>query len=210
VHALIASILAQAEGEEVSEAKDLYPAPGELIIGLIAFAILFYFTWKWVLPRFKQVLEERREKIQGEMERAEATRKEADKLQEEYRSQLTGARDEANRIIEESRATADQLRRDLQAKAEEEAQGIVARAQEEIRAERDRVFQELRAQVGSIAVEIAGRVVGQSLDEKTHQRLIDEFIDEVASGAAANGNGKGTAEDSGTEDNGTKDNGNGV
>jgi F-type H+-transporting ATPase subunit b len=210
VHALIASILAQAEGEEVSEAKDLYPAPGELIIGLIAFAILFYFTWKWVLPRFKQVLEERREKIQGEMERAEATRKEADKLQEEYRSQLTGARDEANRIIEESRATADQLRRDLQAKAEEEAQGIVARAQEEIRGERDRVFQELRAQVGSIAVEIAGRVVGQSLDEKTHQRLIDEFIDEVASGAAANGNGKGTAEDSGTEDSGTKDNGNGV
>jgi F-type H+-transporting ATPase subunit b len=194
--ALIASILPQAE--EVSDAKDLYPAVGELIVGLIAFAVLFFFTWKWVIPSFKKVLEERREKIQGEMERAEATRKEADKLQEEYRTQLNGAREEANRIIEESRATADQLRRDLQAKAEEEAQGIVARAQEEIRAERDRVFQELRAQVGSIAVEIAGRVVGQSLDEKTHQRLIDEFIDEVASGAAAtgNGNGNGKAKDS--------------
>jgi F-type H+-transporting ATPase subunit b len=66
----------------------------------------------------------------------------------------------------------------------------VARAQEEIRAERDRVFQELRAQVGSIAVEIAERVVGQSLDERAHQRLIDEFIDEVASGAPSSGNGK--------------------
>lgn len=207
MHALIASILAQAEeqAEEISEAKDLYPAMGELIIGLIAFGVLFFFTWKWVIPSFKKVLEERREKIQGEMERAEATRQEADKLQEEYRSQLAGARDEANRIIEESRATADQLRRDLQAKAEEEAQGIVARAQEEIRTERDRVFQELRAQVGSIAVEIAARVVGQSLDEKTHQRLIDEFIDEVASGAAANGNGngKGPAKDSKTEDSGS-------
>ena len=205
--ALIASILAQAEesADEVSDAKDLYPAVGELIVGLIAFAVLFFFTWKWVIPSFKKVLEERREKIQGEMERAEATRKEADKLQEEYRSQLNGAREEANRIIEESRATADQLRRDLQAKAEEEAQGIVARAQEEIRAERDRVFQELRAQVGSIAVEIAGRVVGQSLDEKTHQRLIDEFIDEVASAAAANGNGNGKAKDSGTGDTGSGD-----
>jgi F-type H+-transporting ATPase subunit b len=193
--ALIASILAQAEesAEDVSDAKDLYPEVGELIVGLIAFAVLFFFTWKWVIPRFKQVLEERREKIQGEMERAEATRKEAEKLQAEYRTQLAGARDEANRIIEESRATADQLRRDLQAKAEEEAQGIVSRAQGEIRAERDRVFQELRAQVGSIAVEIAARVVGQSLDEKTHQRLIDEFIDDVASGAATNGNGKGKA-----------------
>lgn len=200
--ALIGSILPQAEG--VSDAKDLYPEVGELIVGLLAFAVLFFFTWKWVLPRFKQVLEERREKIQGEMERAEATRKEADKLQEEYRSQLHGAREEANRIIEESRGTADQLRRELQAKAEEEAQGIVARAQEEIRGERDRVFQELRAQVGSIAVELAGRVVGQSLDEKTHQRLIDEFIDEVASGASANGTGRGTAEDGGSIDSGER------
>ena len=191
MHALIASILAQAGGEEISEPKDLYPAPGELIVGLIAFAILFFFTWKWVLPRFKQVLEERREKIQGEMERAEATRKEADKLQEEYRTQLAGARDEANKIIEQARATAEQLRRDLQTKAEEEAQATVARAQEEIRAERDRAFQELRSQIGSIAVELAERVVGEALDEKAHKRLIDEFIDEVASSAASNkANGK--------------------
>ena len=157
--ALIGSILAQAEegAEEVSEAKDLYPAMGELIVGLFAFAVLFFFTWKWVLPRFKQVLEERRDKIQGEMERAETTRTEAEQAP-------GGVPDAARRrprttriaIIEEARATADQLRRDLQAKAEEESQAIVARAQAEIRAERDRVFQELRAQVGSIAVEIAG------------------------------------------------------
>lgn len=191
MHALIASILTQAEehGEEVSEAKDLYPPVGELIVGLIAFLILFFFTWKFVVPKFKQVLEERRDQIQGEMERAETTRTEAEQLQEEYRTQLAGAREEANRIIEEARATADQLRRDLQNKAEEESQAIVARAQEEIRAERDRVFQELRAQVGSIAVEIAERIVGESLNEGTHQRLIDEFIDEVASGAGTNGNG---------------------
>ena len=194
MHGLIASILAQAEehGEEISEAKDLYPATGELIVGLIAFAILFFFTWKWVLPKFKQVLEERREQIQGEMEKAETTRKEAEKLQEDYRKQLAGAREEANKIIEEARATAEQMRRDLQAKAEEEAQATVARAQEEIGTERDRAFQELRAQVGSIAVELAERVVGQSLDEQAHQRLIDEFIDEVAAGASSNGNGSKT------------------
>src|SRR5919106_6713220 len=182
----IASILAQAEeqAEEISEAEDLYPPAGELIIGLIAFLILFFFTWKWVLPRFRQVLEERREKIQGEMEQAEATRSEADKILQEYRSQLAGAREESNRIIEEARATADQLRRDLQAKAEEEAQATVARAQDEIGAQRERAFQELREQIGVIAVDLAGRVVGQSLDERAHQRLIDEFIDEVATGAS--------------------------
>jgi F-type H+-transporting ATPase subunit b len=189
--ATIASILAQAEehGEEVSEAKDLYPAVGELIVGLVAFAILFFFTWKWVLPRVRKVLEERQEAIQGEMERAEAERVEAQKLQEQYREQLAGAREEANRIIEEARATAEQLRRDIQAKAEEESQTIVARAQDEIRAERDRAFQELRGQVGSISVELAERIVEESIDERSHQRLIDEFISQVASGEGSNGKG---------------------
>jgi F-type H+-transporting ATPase subunit b len=182
--ATIGSILAQGEehAEEVSEAKDLYPAPGELIIGLLAFFVLFFFTWKWVLPRFQQVLEERRAAIQGELEKAEETRSEADQQLQRYREQLAGAREEANRIIEEARNTADQLRRDLQRKAEDESQTIVARAQDEIRAERDRTFQELRTQVGAIAVDLAERVVGQSLDDRAHDRLIDEFLDEVASG----------------------------
>ena len=195
MQALIGSILAQAEehGEEVSEAKDLYPAPGELIVGLIAFLILFFFTWKWVLPRFRQVLDERQAKIQGELEHAEGERKEAQQLQEQYRQQLAGAREEGNRIVEEARGQAEQARKDLHAKAEQEAQAILARAQDEIGAERDRAFQELRAQIGSIAVELAERVVGQSLDEAAHRRLIDEFIDEVASARSSNGNGNGKA-----------------
>ena len=63
--------------------------------------------------------------------------------------------------------------------ADREAAETVARAQEEIRAERDRAFQELRGQVGDLAVEIAGRVVGESLDRGRHAKLIDEFIDGV-------------------------------
>jgi F-type H+-transporting ATPase subunit b len=169
-----------------SEKQDLYPHANELIVGLVAFAILFVFMWKFVLPAANRVLDERREKIQGELEHAEQVRADADKLLAEYREQLANARDEGNRLIEEARKTADQLRKDLQAKAEQDAEATVSRAQDEIRAERDRVFQELRAQVADIAVELAGRVVGQSLDKTSHERLIDEYIDAVASG----GNGK--------------------
>jgi F-type H+-transporting ATPase subunit b len=168
-----------AEVQPVSDKKDIYPHWNELIVGAIAFAILFAFMVKFVIPRLNTMLEERRQKIQGEMERAEATRLEADKQLAEYRAKLGDAGQEANRIIEEARKTAEQLRKDLQGKAEEESQAIVARAQEEIRAERDRVFQELRVQVGEIAVELAGRVVGQTLDKTAHERLIDEYIDQV-------------------------------
>lgn len=184
------SILAQAEGEEVNEAADLYPHWEELLVGAIAFAILFFFMWKWVIPRVNTLLEERRAKIQGELEKAEETRAQAEAELTRYREQLTGARDEANRIIEEARRTADELRADLQAKAEQESQSTVARAQEEIRAERDRVFQELRDQVGQIAVELAGRVVGRSLDPAAHEKLIDDYIDQVA-GEKGNGSGGG-------------------
>jgi F-type H+-transporting ATPase subunit b len=186
VVATIVALLAQAEGE-VNDKKDLYPHWQELVVGAIAFAILFSFMKKWVLPRLNQLLEERREKIQGELEKAETTRVEADQILAEYRAQLASAREESNGIIEEARAAAEQLRRDLQARAEQEAQATVARAQEEIRGERDRALQELRAEVGSIAVELAGRVVARELDEGTHERLIDEYIDQVVRG----GNGQG-------------------
>lgn len=175
-----------AAEEKTNDAKDLYPHWGELIVGVIAFAILFFFMKKWVLPRVNTLLEERRQKIQGEIENAEQVRGEADHILQEYRQQLAGAREESGRIIEETRRTAEQLRKDMLARAEEESQGIVAHAQDEIRAERDRVFQELRSQIGEISVELAARIVGQSLDESAHQRLIDEYIDEVA----GSGNGK--------------------
>ena len=183
--ATIRPMLLAAEAA-ANDKKDLYPHWEELVVGALAFAILFFFMWKWVLPRLNALLEERRQKIQGEMERAEAARAEADSLLADYRLQLAQARDEGNRIIEEARKTADQLRRDVQASAGQEAEATVLRAQEEIRAERDRVFQELRGQVAEIAVDLAGRVVGQALDKSAHERLIDEYIDQVASG----GNGQ--------------------
>ena len=182
--AIRTAVLAQ---EASSDKENLYPHAAELLVGALAFAIVFYFLWKWVIPRVNQLLEERRQQIQGEIERAEATRGEADHLLADYREQLAGARDEANRIIEEGRRTADQLRRDLQAKAEEEASATVARAQDEIRAERDRVFEDLRAQIGDIAVELAARVVNQSLDKKAHEKLIDDYIEQVATGDKGQG-----------------------
>ena len=169
-----------------TDKENLYPHATELVVGAVAFAIIFFFFWRWVLPRVNTLLEERRGKIQGEMEKAQQAHEEADAELSQYREQLRGAAEESNRIIEEAKRTAEQLRMDLQARAEQESQSIVARAQEEIRAERDRVFQELRAQVAQIAVELAGKVVGESLDTNAHTRLIDEYIDEVTSGNGKN------------------------
>jgi len=186
--ASIVSILAQEAEPTVNEAERLYPKLPELIVGLIAFAIVFFAIVKFVMPQLRKVLAERESQIQGNLEKADEAKRTAETELAEYRAQVAGAREEADRIIEEGRKTAEQLRRDIQAKAEEEAEATVVRAQEEIRAERDRAFEDLRAQVGEIAVLLAGKVVEKELDPAAHERLIDEYIDQVASG---NGNGNG-------------------
>ena len=179
MHALVA----------ISESgKDLlYPKLSELIMGAIAFFILFAFMYKWVIPKVNQLLEERRGSIQGDLEKAEQAKNEAENLLSDYREQLAGAREDANKIIEEARRTAEAMRKDLMAKAEQEYQGIVGRAQEEIRAERDRVFQELKTQVGELSLALAGRVVGETLDKTRQLRLVDDYIKELEELAPSNG-----------------------
>ena len=176
----VVALLAQEATAEVAEKNPILPDLAELIFGGLAFVIVFWALAKFAFPALNTMLDERTAKVQGDLEKAETAKGEADAVLADYRAQLAGAREESNRIIEDSRKTADQLRRDLSAKAEEEASATVARAQEEIRAERDRVFNDLRTQVGEIAVDIAGRVVGQSLDKKAHEKLIDDYIEQVA------------------------------
>jgi len=185
MHGLIATLLLAAE--EVSDKKDIYPKLSELIIGALAFAVLFFFLSKWAMPRINGILEERRKRIQGDLQKAEQAKNEAEHLLSDYREQLAGAREDANRIIEEARRTAEAMRKDLMAKAEQEYQGIVGRAQEEIRAERDRVFQELKTQVGELSLALAGRVVGVTLDKTRQLRLVDDYIKELEELAPSNG-----------------------
>jgi F-type H+-transporting ATPase subunit b len=176
--------------EETNEPADLYPHANELIVGAIAFAVLFFFVWKWVLPRLGKLLEERRQKIQGSLEEAEKARRDADQLLAQYQQQLRDAGTEAGRIIEEARKTAEQMRKDLLGKAEDESRQIVARAQEEVRGERDRAVQALRRQLAEASVELAGRVVGETLDRERHLRLVEQYIDDVT-GMSGNGERQG-------------------
>ncbi|HZD78614.1 MAG TPA: F0F1 ATP synthase subunit B [Actinomycetota bacterium] len=169
----------------------IIPDIAELIYGSVAFIIVFALLAKFAFPALNTMLQERTSKIQGDLEKAEQARTQAESELAEYRRQLADAREEANRIIAEAHRTADQLRRDMQGKAEQEASMTIERAQEEIRAERDRALQDLRAQVGAIAVDLAGRVVEESLDQAAHQRLIDEYIEQVAASNGGNGKGAG-------------------
>src|SRR5215213_9099861 len=165
----------------------LIPPIGEIIIGLIAFGIVFFVFAKYVAPRFEQVFQARREAIEGGIERAEAMQAEAKAALDRYNSQLA----EAPQIREQARTEGQQILEELRAQAREESARIVARGQEQIQAARQQVVNELRAQIGTLAVDLAGRVVGESLAEDARRRgTVDRFLDELDGMAAGSPDGR--------------------
>ncbi len=165
--------------EEVEGIQLLLPHPDELIAGLIAFVIVFFFVWKWAVPSLNKTLEARQAKIRGEYEAAEAAKVEAQSLLDDYQEQLAGAKDEATGIVDEARTAGDQVKADIVARAEVEAEQIKERAHGEIVGERERVSGELRRQVADLSITVAEKVVGDSLDDERQRELVDRYIDDL-------------------------------
>jgi F-type H+-transporting ATPase subunit b len=158
----------------------LLPDTAELVWGLVAFALLMAFLYWKVFPALGRTLDQRREKIQDQIEEAEAARAEGERLRRQYEEQLADARAQANTIIDEARAQAERLRSEELARAQAEAQQILARAREDAEADRGRLVQELRSQVATLSVELAGRIVQRELDPDRHRELVDQYINELS------------------------------
>jgi F-type H+-transporting ATPase subunit b len=144
-----------------------------------------FLMYRTVWPSVDKAFKDRRASIEGKLEEAERERNEAQELLEQYRRRLREAEDETQRILDEARSNAERVRRDLLAKAESDAGRELERARQAIRAERDQAIRQLRNEVGTLAVELATRVVGDSLDRDRQLRLVDEYIDELGNQAQA-------------------------
>lgn len=169
----------------------ILPAVNELIWGTLAFLVLVVLMAKLAYPAVKQAMDDRTEHIRSAIDEADATKAQAQAVLVDYQRQVADAKGEAARIIEEARQTADSLKRDLTARAEAEAAELRQRNNEQIAAERARVMAELQGQVATLAIELAEKVVGGSLDQERSMSLIESYINEVGSGTAV-GQGGGT------------------
>lgn len=181
MHVMLATLQLAVEGsEEGGGSLELLPHWGELVWGLVAFALLMAFMSKFVFPKMNTMLDERGAKIQGQIEEAESQRSQAEQLRRQYEEQLADARNHANDIVEDARSQAERLRAEAVSRAEEEAAQITARAREDVAAERGRLVQDLRGQVATLSVELAGKIVQRELDPAQHQQLVDQYIDELS------------------------------
>lgn len=163
----------------------LVPHWPELIIGAVAFLIVFVMLARVLMPRINKTLEERTEAIEGGLKRADETQAEAQRMLDEYRSQLAEARHEASRLREQAREEAAQIVAEGRAQGVAERERIIASAAAQVDADRQQALTALRAEVGTLAIELASKVVGESLaDEARQSRMVDRFLADLEGEAA--------------------------
>ena len=161
----------------VPPANPLVPAWPELIIGTISFLIVFAVLGKVLLPRIQKTLADRTNAIEGGLKRAEDTQAEAQQVLDQYRQQLADARQEAARLREQAQEQGAAIIADMREVAQTEARRIIDSAHQQIETDRMLALQALRTDVGAMAVDLASRVVGESLEDVARQRrIVDRFI----------------------------------
>jgi len=171
-----------------AEHNPIVPLWQELVLGTIAFGLICFVLMKFVFPRMEETFRARVDAIEGGIKRAEVAQAEANELLVQYRAQLAEARTEAARIRDEARADAEGIRQDVLATAREESERIITAGREQLAAQRESIVRELRAEVGNLAVDLASRIVGESLvDEARNRGTVDRFIGELGEAGAAGG-----------------------
>lgn len=168
------------EGEGIDFGPLVPEYPSEIIAGILLFIIIWVVVAKKVVPIFEATYAERTEAIQGGIEKADAAQREAAAALDEYKAQLAGAREEAVKIREEAKSQGAVILHELRQQAHDESERMLASAKAQIEAERALVISQLRGEVGGLATELAGRIVGESLtDDERARRTVERFIAEL-------------------------------
>ncbi len=172
-------VLAQEAEETGGGIQLILPDMHEMIAGIVAFLIVFGFIWFKGRVWISRLLAARQQAITGRLNEAEQAKVEAETLLAERRKEVAGARDEANRIVEEGRRSAEAIRAEILAKAKAESDEVARRGREGIEADRERATDQVRDLVAGLSLELAQKVVAGSVDSGAQRVLVDRYIDEL-------------------------------
>lgn len=182
ITALAVLIPTPAFAEAPSGPEILLPKMAEFIPALIAFLIIWVVAAKFVWPSVLGMMDKREQKIQGDLDAAAAEKASAVKEHQEYQAQIANAQNEADEIIAEAKAQAEAERARIHAKAQEEAAATVAKARDAVSSERRKAMAELSDSVIDLSVEIAGKIIGNSLSDSDQRKLAEKYLVEVGGG----------------------------
>ena len=177
--ALVAApAVAQAEESAVG-ADILIPKMAEFIPALIAFLVILVVLSKLVWPSVLGMMEKRQEKIKSDLDEAERSKIKAAEEARSYEAKILDAHHEADQIVAKAKKEAEEVRSAVLAKAQREAADIIAKAHGAVDSERHKAMIELSSSVVDLSVEIATKIIGESLSEEQQRRLAEKYLAEV-------------------------------
>jgi F-type H+-transporting ATPase subunit b len=154
----------------------------EFIAELVGFVIILFVLWRYVLPLITTMVRNRQEQVQRQVDEAEEATSKLQDAQGRFDNAVQQAEVEAARIRDDARADASRIREELKAQAEAEVDRMLQRGQEQLAAQRDQTVRGLRSELGGASMELAERVVRQSLtNDDARAASIDGFLGEIES-----------------------------
>jgi len=160
-----------------SSQNPLLPADYDIIWSLVCFVIIALVVWRVALPRVTKVLDERATAIEGNIAKADEAQRKAEAALEEYTARLAEARKEAGEIRDAAREDGRKIVTEAKQNASAEAERLTAAAHTQIEAERLAAAVSLRSEVGTLALDLAGGVIGETLsDDAKAQAVVDRFL----------------------------------
>ena len=146
-------------------------------VELAAFLLLFYLLARFVIPPINRAMTRRQEAIRTQFAELDEAKADARAAEEKYKAQTADARKQAGKIREEAKEQGDQIVAEAREQAQVEAKRIVDHGHAQLEAERKQALASLRAEVGTLATNLASRIVGESLeDDDRANRVVDRFL----------------------------------
>lgn len=186
-------VLAEAEGAKAEEEGGNFlvtPNVGLMIWTLLAFGVTLLLLRKLAFPPIAEALDKRRLAIEGSIEAAQSTKREADELLAEYRQRLREAREQAEDIVTRARKAGDRYEEESKVESKKAREEMMASTRREIQAETRRAIDEIRREVADLTIVATEKVTRKSLDDADHRRLVEEALSEVDFSALSGGGRK--------------------
>jgi len=165
-----------------------------VIVAAVNFIVFLLVIWWIFFKPVSALLEERRSRIEQGLRDADAARQERENAATERLAVLTQARQEAEEILARAQRVADENRERDMAETRAQLEQMRERAAADIETEKERALADVRTQVAELALAVAGRVVGETMNDARERRLVDEFLSQVGTaGGNATPGGSNTA-----------------
>lgn len=156
--------------------------PTTLVVTILNLFLQIYLVKRLFLNKLLKILDKRRELVEQELSEAETAKQQAQGALQAYEDDRARIREQAGEILDQASRRASARGEEIIHQARQQAEQLRVKASDEIAREKKKAIQDAKDAISQIALTIAGKVIGRSLDEPAQARLVDRFIEELGEG----------------------------